>query len=164
MNVLMNDEIKGYPVGILDYWIIQPYCKSHDMCSVLCISIFQNFLIKTSTWFTVIMSLSRYYAICHPLKARQYVSPKYTLIAIACCVMVWTLLHLPLWWTWKVRLYNTQYFSSQRKLRLLIKYNIYIYIYIYIYGIYIYMICTPHCIINKGRTTITRNSYVVAIG
>ena len=39
-----------------------------------------NTFIKTSTAFTVILAIGRYYAVCFPLRARQFLKDKYTII------------------------------------------------------------------------------------
>ena len=62
----------------------------------------QNTLIKTSTWFTVILAVSRYVVVSNPIRARQYMRCIHTVIAILTCTMIWTLLHIPLTYYWKV--------------------------------------------------------------
>ena len=62
----------------------------------------QNTLIKTSTWFTVILAVSRYVVVSNPIRARQYMRCIHTVIAILTCTAVWILLHIPLTYTWKV--------------------------------------------------------------
>ena len=62
----------------------------------------QNTLIKTSTWFTVILAVSRYVVVNNPIRARQYMRCIHTVIAILTCTVIWTLLHIPLAYYWKV--------------------------------------------------------------
>ena len=62
-----------------------------------------NIFIKTSTSFTVVLAVSRYYAVCFPMKARQYMRCGHTVIAIISSAIFWILLHLPLLWTWDVK-------------------------------------------------------------
>ena len=62
----------------------------------------QNTLIKTSTWFTVILAVSRYVVVSNPIRARQYVRCIHTVIAIVTCTVIWILLHIPLTYIWKV--------------------------------------------------------------
>ena len=62
----------------------------------------QNTLIKTSTCFTVIMAVGRHVAVCYPMKARQYMRPSHTSLAMLFSFTFWLLLHIPLLWTFKV--------------------------------------------------------------
>ena len=62
----------------------------------------QNTLIKTSTWFTVILAVSRYVVVSNPIKARQCMRCIHTVIAILTCTVIWILLHVPLIYIWKV--------------------------------------------------------------
>ena len=61
----------------------------------------QNILIKTSAWFTVILSVGRHFVVCHPITARKYLKCKHTIVAIIICRVAWILLHIPLAYTWK---------------------------------------------------------------
>ena len=62
----------------------------------------QNTLIKTSTCLTVIMAVGRHVAVCYPTKARQYMRPCHTSLAMLFSFVFWLLLHIPLLWTWEV--------------------------------------------------------------
>ncbi len=62
---------------------------------------FHNVLIKTSTWFTVILAVSRHFVVSYPIRARQFMRCGQTLIAILICIFVWILLHIPLFYLWK---------------------------------------------------------------
>lgn len=62
-----------------------------------------NILIKTSTWFTVILAASRFFAVSHPIKARQYMRCGHTVVAILVCLAAWICLHVPLAYLWKVQ-------------------------------------------------------------
>ncbi len=64
---------------------------------------FHNLLIKTSTWFTVIMAIGRFVAICYPMRARQYMRPGHTVAAIIVSSFIWILLLVPFLWTWQVK-------------------------------------------------------------
>ncbi len=63
----------------------------------------QNTLIKTSTCFTVIMAVGRHLAVCYPMKARQYMRPCHTSMAMLFSFTFWLLLHIPLLWTWETK-------------------------------------------------------------
>ena len=65
-----------------------------------------NILIKTSTWFTVILTVSRHFAVAHPIKARQYMRCEHTVGAILLCVCLWIALHIPLAYLWNVQTIN----------------------------------------------------------
>ncbi len=58
-----------------------------------------NSFSKISTWLTVIMAVSRFVAICHPLHARLFVHFKGTVVAISMTFLLWFLLELPECWT-----------------------------------------------------------------
>ena len=62
-----------------------------------------NIFIKTSTSFTVVLAVGRYYAVCFPMRARQYMRCGHTVIAIIFSPIFWILLHLPLLWSWNVK-------------------------------------------------------------
>lgn len=62
----------------------------------------QNVLIKTSTWFIVILGVSRNFVVSNPITARKYLKCKHTVSAILCCTGFWVLLHIPLGYTWSV--------------------------------------------------------------
>ncbi len=64
---------------------------------------FQNTLIKMSTWCTVIMAISRHMVVCYPMKARQFMKPVHTVVAIITTLTIWIFLHLPALWTWTVK-------------------------------------------------------------
>lgn len=61
----------------------------------------QNILIKTSTWFTVIMAASRYFVVSQPIKARQYMRCGHTVGAIVLCLVFWILFKIPMAFQWK---------------------------------------------------------------
>ncbi len=61
-----------------------------------------NIFIKTSTSFTVVLAVGRYYAVCFPMKARQYMRCGHTVTAIVLSAVFWILLHLPILWTWNL--------------------------------------------------------------
>ena len=73
---------------------------------------FHNVLIKTSTWFTVIMAIGRFAAVCYPMRARQYMRPCHTVVAIIASCVVWTILLIPFLWTWKVKSFNCSHGKS----------------------------------------------------
>ena len=62
----------------------------------------QNTLIKTCTWFTVILAVSRDVVVNNPIRARQYMRCIHTVIALVTCTVIWILLHIPLTYYWKV--------------------------------------------------------------
>ncbi len=55
--------------------------------------------IKTSTAFTVILTLGRYYAVCYPMKARHSMKWWYTVLGLILSVLFWFCFHIPLIWT-----------------------------------------------------------------
>ena len=59
---------------------------------------FQNLFSYVSTWFTVVMTVGRYVAICHPFQARFSVTRAATRIAVVVVVIVWSGLCLPDLW------------------------------------------------------------------
>lgn len=61
-----------------------------------------NILIKSSTWFTVILAVSRHFAVSRPIKARQFMRCGHTVAAIILCLSGWICLHVPLAYLWKV--------------------------------------------------------------
>ncbi len=61
-----------------------------------------NIFIKMSTSFTVVLAVGRYFAVCFPMKARQYMRCGHTVIAIILSAIFWILLHLPILWTWNL--------------------------------------------------------------
>ena len=63
----------------------------------------QNVLIKVSTWCTVIIAVSRYMIVCYPMKARLFMKPVHTVVAILISLAACSLLHVPLLWIWKVK-------------------------------------------------------------
>ena len=65
----------------LYYFLYSPYVR--------------NSLSYTSTWLTVLMAVSRYMAICHPLHARIFVIPGGTKLSIVIITLVWFSLTLP---------------------------------------------------------------------
>ena len=60
-----------------------------------------NTFIVWSTWLTVSMALSRYVALCHPMKARHIVGPLSTKAAILICLLFSILLNLPYIWVYE---------------------------------------------------------------
>ena len=63
----------------------------------------QNILIKTSTWFTVILAIGRYFVVCHPITARNYLRCKHTLAALLLGMALWICAHIPLLYQWHVK-------------------------------------------------------------
>ena len=58
----------------------------------------QSIFTQISTWFTVLMASSRYFAICRPLQARYLLETRATIIAILTIMLCCTLLNLPSFW------------------------------------------------------------------
>ena len=87
----------------------------------------QNILVKTSTWFTVILGACRNFVVSNPITARKYLKCRHTVTAIVLCTVIWILLHIPLAYTFAVRELNcptgTKYllksgpFAENHKLR-----------------------------------------------
>ncbi|ELT96130.1 hypothetical protein CAPTEDRAFT_208772 [Capitella teleta] len=59
---------------------------------------FTNIFLFSSTWLTVVMALGRYIAICHPFRARGFISRAGTRAAIACVFIGSILVNLPRFW------------------------------------------------------------------
>lgn len=62
-------------------------------------SFLRNMMSYTSTWLTVLMALSRYMAICHPLHARIFVNPAGTKLSILLTIIFWACLTMPEAWS-----------------------------------------------------------------
>ncbi len=60
----------------------------------------QNIFIKTSTWFTVILAMSRHFVVSQPIRARQYMKCRHTMMAIVICLIIWIGLNIPLAYLW----------------------------------------------------------------
>ncbi len=60
----------------------------------------QNIFIKTSTWFTVILAVSRHFVVSHPIRARQYMKCGHTMAAIIICLIIWIGFNIPLAYLW----------------------------------------------------------------
>ncbi len=61
-----------------------------------------NIIIKMSTWCTVVMALGRHLAVNYPIQAQRYMTPRFHLAVLGINTLFWTILHLPLLWTWSV--------------------------------------------------------------
>ncbi len=61
-----------------------------------------NTLIKVSTWYIVVLNMGRFYAVCFPMQARQYLKCSHTVVGLAVGTIFWICIHLPMLWTWKV--------------------------------------------------------------
>lgn len=57
-----------------------------------------NVFLLCSTWLTINMALGRYFAICHPLQARGFISLRGTRIAVACVFVGSVIATLPRFW------------------------------------------------------------------
>lgn len=57
-----------------------------------------NVFLLCSTWLTVNMALGRYFAICHPLQARGFISLRGTRIAVVCVFVGSVIATLPRFW------------------------------------------------------------------
>ena len=62
----------------------------------------RNIFSYSSSWLTVIMAMSRYVAICHPIQARIFVNPGGTRLAIFMTFFMWCCLALPEVWSFKL--------------------------------------------------------------
>ena len=78
------------------------YEKSFSLYYTMYANCLQNILIKTSTWCTVILATGRYFVVCHPITARNYLRCKHTLAALLTSLIVWICLHIPLLFAWRV--------------------------------------------------------------
>ena len=75
-----------------DFWLL---CETHGAA---CVNIFMLY----STWLTVAMAVSRYQAICNPLRARHSLGMKSACIAIFVVFIFSIILNLPQFWNKKV--------------------------------------------------------------
>ena len=62
----------------------------------------RNAFSYSSTWLTVILAMSRYVAIYHPIHARFFVKPGHTCLAIFITFLMWFCLALPEVWNFEV--------------------------------------------------------------
>jgi hypothetical protein len=70
-----------------------------------------NTFMLSSSWLTVAMAVSRYLAICHPLRAKQVISLTRTYIVIG-LVFIWSILfNLPRFWMKEIQYSSKFYFS-----------------------------------------------------
>ena len=99
-----QDDRFGRPA--IDFWLV------YDTYAFACINCF----LITSTWLTVAMAVCRYLAICHPIRARQYLgmtAARAIIVAIFCLAI---LFNLPRFWVRKivceVRDGNITYFKT----------------------------------------------------
>ncbi len=67
-------------------------------------SYYINTFIKTSTAFTVILTVGRYYVVVYPMKARHSMKWWYTVCALIISVIFWFCFHIPLMWTVKTQI------------------------------------------------------------
>ena len=70
-----------------------------------------NVFIKMSTSFTVVLAVGRYYAVCFPMRARQYMRCGHTVTAIVFSAIFWICLHLPILWTWNLHTVDCSQYS-----------------------------------------------------
>ena len=78
------------------------YEKNFSLYYTMYANCLQNILIKISTWCTVILAIGRYFVVCHPIKARNYLRCKHTLAALLTSLTLWICLHIPLLFAWRV--------------------------------------------------------------
>ncbi len=75
--------------------------KSYSLYVVLYSGYFINLFIKMSCWITMLMALYRHFAVANLIRSRKYLNPSYMVTAILVSVVFWTLLLLPMAWSWK---------------------------------------------------------------
>jgi len=63
---------------------------------------FLNTFVRTGTWLTVIMAAGRFAAICRPIQARYLLGVNCTRVAVAVTFIFWTLIGLPMIWSFSV--------------------------------------------------------------
>ncbi|ELU08718.1 hypothetical protein CAPTEDRAFT_227407 [Capitella teleta] len=61
-----------------------------------------NTFLLTSTWLTVTMAMSRYLAICYPLRARQFIGMTFARASIILVFVACVLLNIPKYFTWRL--------------------------------------------------------------
>ena len=66
----------------------------------------QNILIKTSTWFTFIIAVSRYFVVTRPIIVRQYLRCSQTAASVVLCLIIWALLFIPCGFRYKIKKYT----------------------------------------------------------
>ena len=67
---------------------------------------FHEVFIKISTWLTVVISATRYVAICHPLRTRILVRLTTTRVAMLVIYLVWPVLLIPYVWQYSLQEYE----------------------------------------------------------
>ena len=65
-----------------------------------------NILIKTSTWFTVIIAVHRYFVVTRTNLVRKYMRCSHIAAAILLCLVIWILLFIPCGFTYKIKQYT----------------------------------------------------------
>ena len=63
---------------------------------------FQNVFIKTSTFLTLVVGVARYLGICHPLRARVFISLKGMRVTCTLTYVLWFSLMSPMLWMYKI--------------------------------------------------------------
>ncbi len=69
----------------------------------------QNAFSQISTWFIVIVAISRHIAICFPLKAKEVITLCKTMVAVSVVTIGWLLLDLPYIWSYKLNEISCEY-------------------------------------------------------
>ena len=62
-----------------------------------------SIFVTSSTWLTISMAISRYLALCHPLRVREFIGPTSTKISVCVVYSMAILFNLPKFWIFKVR-------------------------------------------------------------
>ncbi len=75
--------------------------KTYSLYVVLYSSYFINLFIKMSCWITMLMALYRHFAVANLIRSRKYLNPSYMITAVLASVVFWTILLLPMAWSWK---------------------------------------------------------------
>ena len=69
-----------------------------------------NTFIVWSTWLTVCMAISRYVALCHPMRARTLVGPSSTKASILTTFTLSVIINLPYFWIYETKTFFTHYY------------------------------------------------------
>jgi hypothetical protein len=124
----------------IDFWLI------YDVYGEVVINIF----LLSSTWLTVAMAVSRYVAICYPLRARQHLRIMFTRIVIILVFLFSVVFNLPRFWMKSITFIECEeggraYFSQNGPMK---QYKILEAVYMWLYfalGIAVPLILLAYC-------------------
>ena len=85
--------------------------KNFQLYYLMYSNFFINTLVHNSTWLTAHTAIMRYIAICHPLRARQFIYPKTMIISFLGILIGCIVLNLPQCWIWSTSHYRCPEFD-----------------------------------------------------